>query len=176
MKRTKLSYRWTAILLAGLCVVLMLSGRWTLASSIAPDQGFRTQLLGTWRVVAAEDRANEQSAWEHWYGLHPSGYFIYDTTGHVSIQICPDPPPAKFVSGDDFTPTANEAMAAYTHYLAYFGTYTVDEKRHLVTHHVEGSLLPSYTKTDQLRPYVLEGNRLELGDGKTWRRVLERVN
>ncbi len=57
---------------------------------------------------------------------------------------------------------------------AYFGTYTVDTQKHAVTHHVEGSLAPEFTDTDQPRPFKLEGDRLEIGDGKTWRRLLER--
>jgi Lipocalin-like domain len=59
--------------------------------------------------------------------------------------------------------------------VAYFGTYTVEDNRRIVTHHVEGSLSPDFTDTDQSRPFKLEGGRLEIGDGKTWRRVLERV-
>ena len=35
--------------------------------------------------------------------------------------------------------------------------------------------MPDYTDTDQARPFKLEGDRLEIGDGKTWRRVAERV-
>jgi len=44
-----------------------------------------------------------------------------------------------------------------------------------VTIHVEGSLAPDYTNTDQPCPYKLEGDRMEITDGKTWRRVLKRV-
>ena len=51
----------------------------------------------------------------------------------------------------------------------------MDTYKHVVTHHVEGSLSPDYTDTDQPRPFKLQGDRLEIGDGKTWRRVLERV-
>jgi len=40
---------------------------------------------------------------------------------------------------------------------------------------VEGALAPDYINTDQPRPFRLEGDRLELGDGKTWRVVMERV-
>ena len=54
---------------------------------------------------------------------------------------------------------------------AYFGTYTVDTKKHVVTIHVEGSLAPDYTDTDQPRPFKLEGDRLEISDGKTYRRA-----
>ena len=72
-------------------------------------------------------------------------------------------------------PSGEHALAVYTSYLAYFGTYTLDTKKHMVTIHVEGSLAPDYTDTDQPRPYRLEGDRLEISDGKTWRRELKRV-
>jgi hypothetical protein len=62
-------------------------------------------------------------------------------------------------------------LAAYTAYVAYFGTYTVDPEKRVVTHHVEGSLAPDFTHTDQPRPFKLEGDRMEIGDGKTWQGV-----
>ena len=49
------------------------------------------------------------------------------------------------------------------------------DARDVVTHHVEGSLAPDFTDTDQPRPFKLEGDRMEIGDGKICRRVLERV-
>ncbi len=51
----------------------------------------------------------------------------------------------------------------------------MDEKAGVVTHHVEGSLRPSYLGTDQRRPAKLEGDRLVLSDEKTFRVVWERV-
>ena len=46
----------------------------------------------------------------------------------------------------------------------------------IVTHHVEGSLRPSFFGTDQLRPAMLEGSRLTLSDGgKSFRVVWERI-
>jgi hypothetical protein len=103
---------------------------------------------------------------------------VYDATGHVHIQIMKVPPLGPFPeanSDDGKLPTAEHALAAYTAYLAYFGTYTVDAKKHVVTHHVEGSPSPDYTDIEQPRPFKLEGDRLEIGDDKTWRRVLQRV-
>ncbi len=44
-----------------------------------------------------------------------------------------------------------------------------------MSYHVEGSLSPDYTDTGQPRPFKLQGDRLEIGDGKTWPRELERV-
>ena len=111
-------------------------------------------------------------------GEHPRGYFVYDATGHVHVEIMKDPPLALFPESNfdaGKMPSPEHALAAYTTYLSYFGTYTVDERKHVVTVHVEGSLAPDYTDTEQARPYKLEGDRLEISDGKTWRRVLERV-
>ena len=54
------------------------------------------------------------------------------------------------------------------------GTWTVDESARTVIHHVEGSLWPNYVGTDQQRPATLEGGRLTLSDGKTFRVVWER--
>jgi len=134
-----------------------------------------SSLLGTWRLVLADYLPDKHSRWEHAYGEHPKGYFVYDKTSHVSIQVSNDPPTPPFESGDDYKPTAREAETAFLNYVAYFGTYSVDPVRHVVTHHVEGSLLPSFTGTDQERPYRLHGDNLELSDWETWRAVLVRV-
>lgn len=134
-------------------------------------------LIGTWRLVEFADLSKD-GTWVYRFGEHPRGYFVYDATGRVHIQIMKVPPLTRFPeanSTDGKPPTAEHALAAYNAYFAYFGTYTVDAKKHVVTHHVEGSLAPDFTGTDQPRPFKLEGDRLEIGDGRTWRRVLERV-
>jgi hypothetical protein len=135
----------------------------------------RDQIQGTWRLVLYERRNTESEAWTKRFGDGPKGYIMYDRTGHMMVEFEKMPPPPNFASGDDWTPTPDEARAALLGYIAYFGTYTVDEAAHAVTHHVEGSLNPSYYGTDQLRPATLEGDRLTLSDGKTFRVVWERV-
>ncbi len=139
--------------------------------------GTPISLTGTWRVVEFAD-LDKDGKWVYLFGEHPKGYFVYDATGHVHIQIMKVPPLTPFPeanSDDGKPPTPEHALAAYNSYVAYFGTYTVDAGKLVITHHVEGSLSPDYTDTDQPRPFRLEGDRLEIGDGKTWRRVLERV-
>src|SRR5580700_11696385 len=99
-------------------------------------------LIGTWRVVEFAD-LDKDGKWQYRFGEHPRGYIVYDATGHVHVQIMKVPPLAPFPeaeTGDGKQPSAEHAFAAYTAYTAYFGTYTVDEKKHVVTHHVEGSL------------------------------------
>jgi hypothetical protein len=148
----------------------------TLAFAESPPKDAQP-LVGTWRLVEFAD-LDKDGKWQHWYGEHPRGYFVYDATGHVHIQIMKVPPLKPFPEAnlaEDKPPSPEHALAAYTAYVAYFGTYAVDAKKHVVTHHVEGSLAPDFTDTNQPRPFKLEGDRLEITDGKTWRRVLERV-
>ncbi len=154
--------------------VLALVGLLALPSP-APVATLGQQVRGTWRLVSYERRESPAAAWTRRFGDGPKGYIMYDTTGHMMVEFEKQPPPPKFASGDDWTPTADEARSAYLGYVAYFGTYTVDEAARAVTHHVEGSLSPSYFGTDQLRPALLEGDRLTLSNGKTFRVVWERV-
>ena len=142
----------------------------------APKEG-RT-LIGTWRLVEFAD-LNKDGKWVYWFGEHPRGYLVYDATGHMHIQIMKVPPLAPFPESNwdvGTPPSAEHAIAAYSAYEAYFGTYTVDDVKNVVTHHVQGSLHPDYTDSEQPRPFRLDGDRLEIGDGKTYRRVLERVS
>ena len=155
-------------------LALALLGGLALASPVpAPD--LAQQLRGTWRLVSYERKESPDAPWTRRFGDDPKGYIMYDGTGHMMVEFEKMPPPAKFTSGDDWKATADEALTVYLGYIAYFGTYTVDEKAHAVTHHVEGSLNPGYFGTDQLRPATLEGDRLTLSDGKTFRVVWERV-
>jgi hypothetical protein len=93
----------------------------------------------------------------------------------LAVQFEKTPAPPKFAAGDDWKSTPQEALDVYLGYVAYFGTYAVDKKAGAVTHHVQGSLRPSYLATDQVRPATFEGNRLILSDGKTFRVVWETV-
>ena len=134
-------------------------------------------LVGTWRLVAFEDRYKDGRI-DKPYGEHPRGYFTYDPTGHLSIHIMKTPPLAPFASGDADKVTDAEKVKAFDSYVGYFGTYRVDKKNHVLHHKVEGALNSVYTDTDQLRPYRLKGDTLiiEITDKDgSWYRELHRV-
>ena len=57
---------------------------------------------------------------------------------------------------------AAQAQSAYAGYIAYFGTYTIDEARQIVTHHVVGSINPGIVGSDQVRRMRLEDGLLIL--------------
>jgi hypothetical protein len=109
------------------------------------------------------------------YGDHPLGYLFYMPSGHMSAQIMRTPPQKPF-GGDSVT--AAEALTVFEGYVAYFGRYTVDSVRGLLIHHVEGSLDPDYTGTDQTRPFKVHGDTLIIEGGSPsfrFRRVFIRV-
>jgi hypothetical protein len=93
----------------------------------APAPSLAQQLRGTWRLVSHEGMGSGDPSWKSRFGDAPKGYIMYDATGHMMVEFERMPPPAKFASGDDGEPTAAEARVAHLGYVAYFGTYTVDE-------------------------------------------------
>lgn len=151
----------------------------------AGDGAAATGLVGTWRLVSFEDIDNGQVFRR--YGDRPLGIFIYTADGHVAIQIANPSNPVCVAPGSKYGPGRKDDLAVpactpqqmrqlLDGYTAYWGTYTVDAAAGVVTHHVQSSLANGYAGTDQRRPFHLDGDRLVIGDGKTWTRVLERVH
>ncbi len=81
----------------------------------------------------------------------------YDRSGAMAAQIAPD----RHVPMAGAEPTAEEARAALAGYIAYFGTYTIDEEARTVTHHRQGSVQPG-DLSDYVRTYEFVGDRLIL--------------
>lgn len=69
---------------------------------------------------------------------------------------------ATMTSPDKTRAPLQEKGAALDSFDAYFGTYSVDEARKVVIHHIEGALFPNWVGTAQERFYLIEGDRLEL--------------
>ena len=130
-----------------------------------------TGLVGTWKLVSADDFDQQTGKWvPYTFGNPPCGYFIYDGGGHASVQIMTTPP-TPIASPDN--PTPAEALEIFNGYIAYFGTYDSDEAN--IYHHVEGAWDPTQVGSVQTRPYALDGDTLIIGDQVTYRRTLTRV-
>jgi hypothetical protein len=132
-----------------------------------------SRLVGTWQVMEMTD-TDAAGTVHHPYGEHPTGYIVYDATGYMHVQVMRTPATPSFVAGDQ-KGSEQEVRAAYDGYVAYFGTYRVDEAQSKVIHQVQGSLMPSYTGTDQPRPIKLVGDELIIEgstrDGGFYRRL-----
>ena len=137
----------------------------------AADAALSTGLVGTWQLVSAEDKDPNTGKWvPYTFGNPPSGYFIYDASGHCSVQIMTTPP-VKLASPDN--PTPAEALDIFNNYIAYYGTWTVADGQ--IQQQVEGAWDPSQVGTDQARPFQLDGDTLIIGDQVTYIRTLKRV-
>lgn len=141
--------------------------------------GADPELVGTWRLVEFWDRDSLSAPKRYLYGEQPTGYFVYDPTGHVSIQIQkgPNPPVVASARGEDWFRNASrdELRVTADAFRAYFGTYSVDRQRGIVVHQVEGDSRALYTGTTQRRRFRLAGDSLVIGNDTTTRRVLLRV-
>jgi hypothetical protein len=119
-----------------------------------------SSIVGTWRVLTFETHNTDGTVIRE-FGDKPIGYFIYDATGHVAIQLMENPAKKD-------PPVA----------IAYFGTYKVDAARGIVIHHVEGAVegdhsagsapdpragnlnVRQYVGRDELRPFRIDGDHL----------------
>jgi len=133
------------------------------------------KLTGTWRVIEFADLDSVTLKWKNPYGKNPKGYFTYTRTGIVNLNISTETP-LKISIDSAKKYNINLLNWVNNFSLGYFGTYTVDFKKSIVTHHVKGGSLPWYIDTDQPRPFVLKGDTLIIGDSKTWKRVLVKAD
>jgi hypothetical protein len=97
------------------------------------------RFVGTWRLVSDTQ----------------TGIMIYDGLGNMAAQVMPNRVRRKYAAAE---PTPEEAKDAITGYLAYFGTYSVDEQARTITHHRKGSINPGQVGDDVVRAYVFESN------------------
>ena len=111
------------------------------------------KFVGTWKLVAIEGQQVPKR--------ERVGLIMYDTTGHMAVQIMPLDRP-KFASSDRRQGTQDEIRAAFNGYAAYFGPYEVNEAEGFVIHHLEGSIFPNEVGRDNIRYYEFSGDRLTL--------------
>ena len=101
------------------------------------DQAKR--FVGTWRLVSETQ----------------TGLMIYDSLGNMAAQVMPKRERQKYAAAQ---PTPAEAKDAITGYLAYFGTYTVDESTRTIRHHRLANLNPGQIGDDAVRRYEFTTN------------------
>jgi len=127
-----------------------------MVSAPDPDSEVARRFFGAWRYAGSKvDGALRTDRGD------PRGIIIYDPSGHMAVQIVP----------------GREARAAApaSQFIAYFGTWTIDEHARTVTHHREGDLRAD-AEIHAVREYEFVGDRLILRPvGKTQEIMWERV-
>jgi hypothetical protein len=121
-------------------------------------------LHGAWRYVdALQDGKSTRP--------NGKGIIYYAPSGEMACQVSP----GNDIKRAGAKPTPEEALAALDGHIAYFGTYTIDERAQTVTHRRLGSVQPG-DMADLVRRYTIKGTRLILNPpGTTYEVHWERI-
>jgi hypothetical protein len=147
--------------LGTICLVVLLiaqAGARSTSGQAAPVSQEARRFIGTWRLISDTS----------------TGLMYYDGLGNMAAQVMPGRARAKYAGTQ---PTPDEAKEAITGYLAYFGTYTVNERARTIAHHRKGNLNPGQVGDDAVRGYEFApGDRVILtpvgsGNQITWERM-----
>ncbi len=136
----------------GLVLAMVCALTATMAAQQKSQAELRKAFVGTWRLASITGGANPAAPDK------PTGLIIYDAHGNMAAQIQPGRRRQTYTG----TPTAEQLADRARGYTAYFGTYTIDEKAGIVTHHRQGQL--DSGAVDFVRKFELQdsGNRIVL--------------
>jgi Lipocalin-like domain len=120
-----------------------------------------SQFVGTWRLISRVRMHDGKPVKDFEWDRHSIGYIMYDTSGHMAVQImATDRTGTMDCSKVPDAGSNNPSIC--DGYVAYFGTYTIDEANRTVTHHVEGTVFARDVGKHQVRHYEFSGNVLQL--------------
>lgn len=144
-------------------------------------------LIGAWRLVEIRYQVNGKAEPDPFYGSDSQGQLLYSANHSMSVHIMGTERPALPAAADRSSrthPASEQALAAaaYDSYYAYFGTWEYDADHAIVTHHVQGALIPAETGLSYSQVIALDGDQLifinRSQDGpnvierqKRWRRI-----
>ena len=142
----------------------------------------REAISGSWRLLSAVQHFDDGGRVAE-FGPSASGYLVYTPEGTVTAVLGAADRPAVSAS-DPQGATAAEYESSAQRFVAYAGTYSIDETAGEVLHSIELSLYPNWQGRSQLRILHLEGDILTIvasprtaADGRgfhselRWRRV-----
>jgi hypothetical protein len=110
------------------------------------------QVVGTWKLVSYVVEVKATGEKMMVMGDNPSGYVVFNPEGRVFFVL----------TGDGRRPgkTDAEKAALLNTLIAYTGTYRVEDGKWITK--VEVAWNPEWVGTEQVRPFVLEGNQLKV--------------
>ena len=159
-----MQHRAAVVVLCAVSVVISGSGQQRNAHAFSPNRTSESaaQLVGTWRLISRVVKLEDGTVIrDPGLGEKPSGYLIYDSSGHMAGQLMrPDRPMA--IDCGTSTAAPSENSQSVNGYDAYFGTYTIDETNHTVTHHLEGALAAADVGKNLVREFQLSGDKLTI--------------
>ncbi len=134
------------------------------AAAMPAAPAARDRFIGVWKLISCE-RKSKDGRIDYPYGEKPVGRITYDRAGRMSAQLMRPgrrstvAPGVSLIAGNANEEEIREAVNGF---IAYFGTFDVDESAQTVIHHVHACLVPSWAGTDLRRTYRFNANRLVL--------------
>ena len=125
--------RWIAVVvvLAGVAA----GSVW--AEQPADAERVKQKLIGSYKLISYTSFDQQGTPTKLPYSV---GQISYDAAGRMSAQLMRDDRP-RLTPGTQASEA--ERAALYSSYISYFGRYTIDAEKGIVTHHVEGAISPN---------------------------------
>jgi len=155
-------FRWVTACLG--CLLLsqvpaIQAGQSGSASPSSQGASIAAQLLGTWRLVEVSEEEGGRVIQSPIYGARPVGYLMYDSTGHVCVQLINTTRP-RWKDAD--VPTPEEARSAIVGFGGYCGRYEIHADDGYVVHFPEACIEPNAVGQAFRRSFTLNGDQLQL--------------
>lgn len=138
------------------------------------DTSDRGMLNGVWELVSFDQNEPDGNV-SHPYGDAPAGRLTLDSTGRMSFFVMK---PGRVASVNSMaaiaTASADDLRQVADGFMAYYGSFEVDDATKTLTMKVEGCTIPAWTGTEQKRAYELSDDMLALitpATKLTWRRL-----
>jgi hypothetical protein len=138
-----------------------------LAGAPAATQSVVEQLAGGWRLVSrVTTGADGKVLADPGLSAAPAGVLIYDRFGHVAAQLSRPGRTVEMLgeecrAAEKVRGTSDTAQTIIG-YDAYFGTYTLDVRAGVITHHLESAIFPGDIGKDIKRDFSVDGDTLTI--------------
>lgn len=119
-------------------------------------KSLKDQLIGSWEIVSNYQQY-EGGKKANIFSETPKGNVIFDRDGRFSFQLY-NPKAVKFASNNRMEGTPDEYKAAGQRTIAYYGTYTVDEKEGKLTYNIEYCSFPNWEGTKRTATITVKGD------------------
>jgi hypothetical protein len=112
----------------------------------------REKLLGIWKLVSFETELQATGERRPVYGKNPNGYIVFTPQGRMMALLTSE---GRKAAGTD-----EERSALFRTMVAYSGIYRLDSDKFITK--VDVSWNETWTGTEQVRFYKLDGDRLDI--------------
>ncbi len=132
-----------------------------------PPVGLPAPIVGSWSLVSRVTTALDgRVLTDTGLSATPKGILIYDRAGHVAAQLARQGRTVEMLADEcraaQKVKGTEDTAQTILGYDAYFGTYSVNDKEGIVTHHLESALFPGDIGKSITRRFAINGNTLTI--------------